>query len=159
MSSPAEQLSPAPHAATCRNHPSVGSREACTRCGEPHCGVCLFTLALGAVCPSCIMRPATGGSNGALLYALGALGCALVGVLVLGASMLAPVMTGEELKEPAATVLGMAAMLAAFGGVALAFIARDLSRGTNAMLPMVGIVSNTLLTGILVLLAVAGAFM
>ncbi|QSQ20731.1 hypothetical protein JY651_36695 [Pyxidicoccus parkwayensis] len=159
MSSPAGQYSPDAVANSCRNHPSVASREACTRCGESYCGVCLFTLASGAVCPACIMRPGIGGSNGALMHGLGGLGLALVGMVLMGAMMLAPVVTGEELKEPFATIVGMAAMLTSFGGVSLSFVARDLARGTNATLPMVGIVANTLLTILLVLLSVVGAFM
>ncbi|MCP3065063.1 hypothetical protein LXT21_40460 [Myxococcus sp. K38C18041901] len=106
-----------------------------------------------------MLRPAAGGPKGATLYAVGGLGLAFVAAMVNGCFFFYPVLYGEELKEPFATGLGMLAMLCAFGGVSLSFISRDLGRGTGAMLPMVGIVANALLTGLLVLLSVVGVFM
>ncbi|WP_144370156.1 hypothetical protein [Myxococcus stipitatus] len=143
----------------CRNHPTVRNEEGCARCYETYCSVCFFDLDEGPVCPPCMMRPPAGGPKGALLYSLGGFGCAFAAAAFLGTMVLYGVMTGEELVDPWATLIGMATMLACFGGIALSFMGRDLSRGTGATLPMVGIVANLLLTLVFVLMSIIGSFM
>jgi hypothetical protein len=83
-------------APTCVNHPKVETRLTCSSCGDPICTRCMVATAVGQKCPRCARQSgrAKGNPETALLARA----------------------FGVGLAASAAAVLGLAAVVALFGG-------------------------------------------
>jgi hypothetical protein len=133
-------------APTCVNHPKVETRLTCSSCGDPICTRCMVATAVGQKCPRCARQSgrAKGNPETALLaraFGVGLAAAAAAGLLLL--VLLAAVPFGSlllgaahgflvaaavrwatrrrthtrlGLAAAAAAVLGLAAVVALFGG-------------------------------------------
>jgi tellurite resistance protein TehA-like permease len=146
-------------AATCRTHPATTVSTFCSSCVGPYCGVCLFATPQGPLCPECALRPSRQGRGSALLRSVLSLCCAIVGTLVLFCMLLFQALSGKELPEAGATLLGFLALISSVGGLSLGLIARDHAQGQRSPLALVGLIANGVLLGAFVLLSIVGIAM
>lgn len=144
----------------CINHPANPGPHTCVRCQRRICSVCEFQTAAGSLCPECMSAgPTPEEKSASLAKAVWSVVLAVVGMGALVALMLMAARTSEKsLQAMYGVVIYFVSFSAAAGGLGLGLVSRDEARATGSPLPVVAIIANGILLGLIVLLVLVGVF-
>lgn len=146
---------------TCFNHPANAAAHTCAQCHRAICNVCEFETASGSLCPECMSAgPSPEQKSASLAKAVWSVVLAVAGMVVLvGITMVAgassTVSKSDEMLYGLVYILALGAGL---GGLALGLVSREYSRAAGSPLPMIGIVANGILVGLILFLSLVGVF-
>lgn len=144
-----------PTTSSCLQHAANPVTAYCVRCGRPMCDLCTFWVGSAIFCPECLSSgPSADERSSVTVKGVLSILLALLAVLGFVGSMMLGV--GGELPPGAAMALGVFMLGTSLGGISLALIAREGARRTGSMLPLIGVIVNAIMLGIITIASVVG---
>jgi hypothetical protein len=137
----------------CLQHAANPVTSYCVRCGRAMCDLCTFWIGSAIFCPECLSSGASADERSAvttrgvlsLIFAMLAV-FAVLGLFAWGAA-------GGH-SEFGATVLGFVILGLTMGGLSLGLIGREGAKRTGSMLPLIGLIINAVILGIVSIVGV-----
>jgi hypothetical protein len=143
---------------TCIQHAYNKVNAYCVRCGRPMCDLCSFWVGSALFCPECLSAgPSADERTAVTTKGVLSIGVSVLAVAVLAGAFMAIELMPQESAGVADRILTTGTLLVALGGIALGLVAREGAARTGSMLPLIGVIMNGAVLGVVGLLTVVAA--